>query len=42
MFMAILVILFYLLIGGCSAKYEKGSTEVEMGFRGKVHIEYRK
>ncbi len=36
-----LILAVFLLLLGCSAKYDNGSTEVEMGVRGKVHIQYR-
>ena len=42
MLMRFLILAGTILICGCSAKYDNGSTEVEMGIRGKVHIQYRK
>ena len=40
--MRIVILAVSILISGCAAKYDNGSTEVEMGIRGKVHIQYRK
>ncbi len=30
------------LLSGCAVKYKDSNTELDIGFRGKVHIQYKR